>query len=299
MNDQTLDLGELAGPVLVFGGLYSNLEATEALLAEAAARGVPPSHMICTGDVVAYCGDPQATVDRVREAGIAVLAGNVEQQVAADAEDCACGYNTGSACDVLSVTWYNYARQAVDTDTKAWMATLPAALRFTLDGQSIAAVHGAPSHTSRHLFASADDETLAAEIDLTACDGIAAGHSGLPFVRVVDGRLWLNAGVVGMPANDGTPRVWYAVVDIEAGGISVALRALDYEYRTAAAKMRSRGLPGAYADALETGLWPDMDILPAAQRAVCGIPITPNRTIWRPSRRAVEKPERRAVNAVL
>ena len=30
------------GPALLFGGPYSNLEATQAVLAEAARRGIPP-----------------------------------------------------------------------------------------------------------------------------------------------------------------------------------------------------------------------------------------------------------------
>ncbi|MDH3791615.1 MAG: metallophosphoesterase, partial [Rhodospirillales bacterium] len=58
-----LDLGAFDEPVLVFGGPYGNLQATRALLDEAARRGIAPSRLLCTGDVVAYCADPQATVD--------------------------------------------------------------------------------------------------------------------------------------------------------------------------------------------------------------------------------------------
>jgi len=86
MND--LDLGELSGPVLVFGGPYSNLEAARAIRAEAARLGVPPARTICTGDVVAYCADPGATVALVRDWGIAVVMGNVEESLGAGAGDC-------------------------------------------------------------------------------------------------------------------------------------------------------------------------------------------------------------------
>jgi hypothetical protein len=41
-------------PVMVLGGLYSNLEATRAALAEAARLAIPADRIICTGDVVAY-----------------------------------------------------------------------------------------------------------------------------------------------------------------------------------------------------------------------------------------------------
>ena len=46
------------GPVLVFGGPYSNLEATRAVLDAAARRGIPGRRILCTGDVVAYAAEP-------------------------------------------------------------------------------------------------------------------------------------------------------------------------------------------------------------------------------------------------
>ena len=43
----------LDGPALIFGGPYSNLQATAAVLAEAARLGIPAAHIICTGDLIA------------------------------------------------------------------------------------------------------------------------------------------------------------------------------------------------------------------------------------------------------
>ncbi|WP_249674871.1 metallophosphoesterase [Acidocella sp. C78] len=71
------------GPVLVFGGCYSNLQATRALLDAARAHGIPPERMICTGDVVAYGADPQACADLIRGHGIATVMGNCEEQLGA------------------------------------------------------------------------------------------------------------------------------------------------------------------------------------------------------------------------
>jgi len=62
---QIRDLGQLDGPVLLFGGPYSNLQATRAMRAEAQRRGIAPAACICTGDVVAYCGDAAATVAEI------------------------------------------------------------------------------------------------------------------------------------------------------------------------------------------------------------------------------------------
>jgi len=77
------DLGALAGPVLVFGGPYGNLEACDALLAAAERHGIDGRNAICTGDVVAYGADPQAVVDRLRAWGCAIVMGNCEESLAA------------------------------------------------------------------------------------------------------------------------------------------------------------------------------------------------------------------------
>ena len=55
------DLGVLDGDVLLFGGAYSNLQATWALMGQAHARAIAADHVICTGDIVAYCGAPART----------------------------------------------------------------------------------------------------------------------------------------------------------------------------------------------------------------------------------------------
>lgn len=275
-----LDIGRLDGPVLVFGGPYGNLEAAEAMRAEATRLGIPPARTICTGDVVAYCADPGATVALIRDWGIAVVMGNVEESLGAAAEDCACGFTPGSACATLSAQWYAHAESQITADDRSWMAALPRLVRFRLGGVRLAATHGAPSRINRFVFASTAAAEKRAEIARAGADGVVAGHCGLPFVDHSCGGLWCNAGTVGMPANDGTPRGWYAILARAGDGISVALRPLVYDFGRAAAKMRQAGLAEAYARALVTGLWPPVDFLPARERAASGREILPSATRW-------------------
>ncbi len=264
------DLGPLEPPVLVFGGAYSNAEALDALMAAAARRGISADRIVFTGDAIAYASDPQTVVDALRTAGIAAIAGNVEQQIAAEQDDCACGYRPGSTCDLLSRQWYEYAFAQVDDAARAWMRALPDWLRFTIDGRRFVAVHGLPSRINGYAFASTPAATLDAEIGRTEADAVVCGHSGIPFTRAIGAKLWLNAGVVGMPANDGTPRTWFATIEREREALTIRFASLNYDHAAAAQKMRARGLPAVYASAIETGLWPDLDILPAAEREAAG-----------------------------
>jgi predicted phosphodiesterase/uncharacterized Fe-S cluster-containing radical SAM superfamily protein len=268
------------GPVLVFGGPYSNLEATEAVLAEAARRGIPPRRILCTGDIVAYAADAGATLDLVRRSGIAAIMGNCEESLGGDAGDCGCGYAEGSACDRLATEWYAHARRGLDAEQRAWMAALPRRLDIALGGKRLAVVHGSVRQINRFLFASTPAAVKREELDAARCDGVIAGHCGIPFSEVIDGKLWHNAGAVGMPANDGTPLVWFSVLTPAPDGIDIEHAALAYDHGAAAAKMRAARLPEGYAAALETGLWPSCDVLPAAELAARGAPLAPGRVRW-------------------
>jgi predicted phosphodiesterase len=275
------DLLQPDGPLLVFGGPYSNLEATRAVLAEALRRDLPPERIVCTGDVVAYCADPAETVALIRDSGIHVVMGNCEEAFAQSAADCGCGFEEGSACAALAVAWYRYADRVLDRDARAWMGQLPRRIDIALGGRRLAVVHGGTSEINKFVFASATEADLVREIDGTGCDGVVAGHCGLPFTRIVRRRLWHNAGVVGMPANDGTPRVWYSILRWDADAISIEHRPLDYDWRSASAKMRGAGLPAGYSEALATGLWPSCDILPLAERERRGQPLDAPTYRWR------------------
>ncbi len=274
------DLGLLDGPVLVFGGPYGNLEASRALLTAAEALGIPASRVICTGDVVAYGADPQAVVDLVRDWGCAVVMGNCEESLAADAEDCGCGFADGSACAALSAQWFAASRRDLDNESKRWMGGLPRQGDFTLAGRRLAAIHGGVARINDFIFASTPAAQKESEINTAGADGVIAGHCGLPFTDIVGGRLWHNSGALGMPANDGTARVWFSVLTPTSQGIEIAHHALAYDHASAAAKMLTRGYPAEYAACLSSGLWPSCDILPPAERAARGRALAPAPCLW-------------------
>lgn len=263
------DLGTLRGLLLVFGGVYSNLQALEALQALAGELGLPPSQIICTGDIVAYCAQPEACVQAIRDWGIHCIAGNVEVQLREGQEDCACDFVDGGRCEGFSQMWYPYARAHTSEAALAWMHGLPDYLRFRYAGRTAAVVHGSYAYRSAYRFASSPWAEKAEDFAATGADLILAGHSGLPFCQEQDGKIWINSGALGMPANDGTSRVWYALLD-DAEGFSCAIRPLTYSHETASQLMDAAGLPKAYAQTLRDGYWDNCEILPAEETGAQG-----------------------------
>ena len=261
------DLGVLDGPILVFGGPYSNLQATMALFERATSLGIPASNLICTGDVVAYCADPVETVAATRDSGCAVVAGNCEKQLAANALDCGCGFDEGTTCDLLSAGWYGLANAAVGAQDRAWMAQCPDIVTFRHQGARYAVIHGGVRDVARFIWSSSPESVLTAEWcaleDIVGpVDHIFAGHSGIPFERKTSRGRWINAGVIGMPPHDGAEQTRYAVLD----GGEVLFHRLEYVVDGAVAAMQAAGLVQGYDTGLRRGYWPSEDVLPEELR---------------------------------
>ncbi len=258
------DLGTLEGPVLCFGGPYSNLAATEALLQRA--ESLPKSNVICGGDLVAYCGQAAETVDVLRRHGGPILAGNCEKQLAAGALDCGCGFEAGTTCDLLSAGWFAHTNSAIGPATRDWMAGLPDIITFRQGAVKSAVIHGGVTDISRFLWSTSPEAAFRQEIaaleDLVgSVDHIIAGHCGIGFEREIDGRRWINMGTIGMPAHDGTPDGHYVTLHP-----TPEFHRLAYDWRASQLAMQKVGLTQGYERALETGYWPSEEVLPPELR---------------------------------
>jgi predicted phosphodiesterase len=245
------------------------LRALTALRARAAALGIDPAHTICTGDVVAYCAEPEETIAAIRAWGCHVVAGNCEEQLAAGADDCGCGFAEDSACNDLAKSWYAFASGRVSAESSRRMAALPGFMTFSVAGWRFRVIHGGVACINRFVFAS-QGTLIAAELAAAGTDIVIAGHAGLPFIKRIGERIWFNPGVIGIPANDGTPQVCYGLIDVGGNEVSMSLRRLTYDHVGAAAATKDAGHANAYAQALVSGLWPSLDVLPRRERAARG-----------------------------
>ncbi|MGI9318753.1 MAG: metallophosphoesterase family protein [bacterium] len=267
------NLHHLAGPVVVFGGPYSNFQATQAMLNEADRLGIPPTNVICNGDLVAYCADPEDTVNLIKDWGINVVKGNCEESIGDQADDCGCGFTEDSLCSLLSAEWYNYSKTKISKTNQIWMSRLPEMIKFNIGPTSFAVIHGGVQDISEFVFASSATDQKCKDISAMAVDCIIGGHCGIPFGHQVKSGFWLNTGVIGMPANDGTRDGWYMLLQPDETGVVSSWHRLPFDATSAAESMRLAGLGDSYRKALLTGLWPSMDILPHTEQSKRGEPL--------------------------
>lgn len=261
-------LGTLMGPVIAYGGALGNLAALGALLREATRAGIPGDRVISTGDIAGTCAQPAECIAATRAYGHHVVAGHIERQLAAGAGESGGGFPLGSHSARLAVPGWRFTDAQVDARQRDWMETLPDALVFAHEGRRWAVIHGGFTNPARFLWPSSPEaafrqEITAIEAATGPVDGVISGHCGIAFQRLIGGVVWLNAGVIGLPPNDGRRGGRYVRLDADGARI---LR-LDYDPAPAFAAMVSAGLARGWDLALMTGRWPTEDILPEEMKS--------------------------------
>jgi len=191
------------GPLMVFGGPYSNLEATRAVLGEAARLEISADRIICTGDVVAYGADPAATVALMRGSARHVVMGNCEQSIAAGSADCGCGFPTGSTCERLSAAWFALATRELNADARAWMADLPRRIDIEIGGCRLAVIHGGVDIVNRFVFASSARAIKLEEIRRQGLTGSLPVTAACHSLRRSTGSHGITLAPLGCPRTTG------------------------------------------------------------------------------------------------
>jgi hypothetical protein len=99
-------------------------------------------------------------------------------------------------------------------------------------------------------------------------DVIVCTHTGLYWHRRLgSGRHVVNAGVIGRPANDGRTNVWYTIVGVRNGEVSVEFVPVVYDHHRLASEMRREKLPEEFVATILSGWWTTcLEILPAKER---------------------------------
>jgi predicted phosphodiesterase len=252
--------------IAFFGGIYSNAHGLSAALKDARGRGVDAIHAL--GDFGGFGPHPDRIFPMLLDAGVQCIQGNYEESLSSGAEDCHCGY-TDPRDNHFAALSYGYTSENTSPDWKRWMAGLPKTRRLDVGGRKVLLVHGSPRRINEFLWESTSPapflEKLLADAD---ADVLVCTHTGLHWQRrLPSGRLVVNAGVLGRPANDGRTNVWYALASF-GRDVSVEFVPVPYETELLAREMAAAKLPDEFIETVRTGWWTTcLEILPAKERA--------------------------------
>ncbi|MEQ8472209.1 MAG: hypothetical protein RIC35_13540 [Marinoscillum sp.] len=90
-------------------------------------------------------------------------------------------------------------------------------MSFQYAEKDVFVLHGSFFNTSEFIFKSTAWGIKQGNFEAASANVILAGHCGVPFHDLQSDKYWFNAGVIGMPAIEGTTRVWYMILDDQDG----------------------------------------------------------------------------------
>lgn len=233
----------------VLSDIHGNLPALEAVIADARARGCDA--FVNLGDILSGPLWPRETAELLMALDWPTLAGNQDRALVSLSPE------RMGASD-------HFARARLGERQLAWLQSLPATLDYTPD---IFLCHGTPDSDSDYLLEEVGEsgaypasparvrEALSGRSERL----ILCGHSHIPRVLWLEGRIVANPGSVGLPAfsdeephfhvmETGSPYARYLIAeDGDVDPIDVA-----YDFVAASEKARSEGRRD-WAFALRTG----------------------------------------------
>jgi putative phosphoesterase len=202
---------------LIMSDIHSNIVALEAIWA----REHDADAIYCAGDLVDYGPRPREVLDWVRAHNVVCVQGNHDRHVAATwAEDDLWRLPDGA------LHWRHHnARRLVATDAH-FLAALPEAVTFNLDGIQYGMTHGYRDYDlilHRHAYRA----FCAQRFPGVTIDRLVLGHTHRQAVMVLGKQeQWLNPGSVSYRRPDDPDQEAHYMV-IEDG--QVALRSVPYD----------------------------------------------------------------------
>lgn len=252
--------------IALFSDIHANLPALEAVLKDIDAR--KPDALYCLGDLVGYNIWPNEVIEEIKKRGIPTLAGNYDQGVGRNSDDCGCAYKTkeDKAMGAMSIA---YSNARIHDEKRQYLRTLPAhiKLEFEWDNErfSILFVHGSPRKINEYLFEDREEKSMRRIMQDAGAQILCFGHTHKPYHRKFellpenDSRYFIhavNTGSVGKP-KDNDPRACYCLLHLnektnlkDPDFLQVEFVRVAYNVEKAARAIEESVLPDAYADML-------------------------------------------------
>jgi predicted phosphodiesterase len=235
----------------IFGDIHGNLEALQAVLADAQEQGC--AHHVCLGDIVGYGANPSECLETVRALNCPTVRGNHDE-----------GAANQSRLDDLNPLAQNallWTRDQLTPEQRIWLSELKL-LRQVRDFTIVHATLDSPgswAYVTNRFDAMASFSYQFTQLcfyghthapRIFEKDDVVRGARGLEAHLQRGTKYFVNAGSVGQ-SRDGDWRAAYAIYDVPTS--HVVIRRVEYDLTTAMNKILAAGLPSLLAERLPLG----------------------------------------------
>jgi len=221
--------------------IHGNLEAFDSVLQDI--KRLKLDKIMCCGDIVNYCANPNEVIDLLKENKVICVQGNHDIH-AVDMKE----MDKFNAFAQKGLRWTNLV---LKKESKDFLKNLPKVYRGEIDGRRLIFVHGSLENPWwDYVYPNTNESILKNYLEKSKAHVIVCGHTHLPFIKRVDGRLVVNCGSVGQP-RDHNNKASYCVLDTHS--LRAHINRVEYDIDSVAKKIISAGLPGYLAERLSVG----------------------------------------------
>jgi putative phosphoesterase len=228
--------------------VHGNLAALKQVILELRRDGA--GVILNAGDNVGYSSKPDECVELLRRENVRGCMGNYDDAAAFNRPECGCG----GVCSIdgmkireASLRW---TQVNISGETRKYLSLLPQKLETAAGGADILVIHGGIDAINDRIEES-DAEGLSRIAGQTGAEIIVMGHTHIPFVKKLGGKILVNPGSVGRPFDD-DPRASYGLLDTD-NGAKIELRRTEYDVEGNIRSLIAAGLPADIGFALRNG----------------------------------------------
>ena len=237
--------------IALFGDIHANLEALEAVLADAESQGV--TDYVCTGDIVGYNADPVACLERVRAMDCPTVKGNHDEESST--------HHSLDNMNPVAATALEWTRAQLSEEQRIWLTRL----RMVRQVADFTVVHSTLDQPAHWNYVTNRFDAMS-NFSYQFTQVCFHGHTHVPRVYIKADKVmevpaesiaiepgakyFINVGSVGQP-RDGDWRACYAIYDLDSQ--VVVFRRVEYDLARTQEKIIAAGLPAMLAERIAEG----------------------------------------------
>lgn len=237
--------------IALFADIHANLEALEAVLADAQEQGC--TDYVCLGDVVGYNANPAECLERVREMGCPVVKGNHDEDAG--------GEHSLDSMNPVAAEALLWTRKQLNEEQRGWLRKL----RMVRQVEDFTIVHSSLDQPQVWNYVTNKFDAMSS-FSYQFTKICFHGHTHVPRIFSRDSKItelgadslefdeklkyFINVGSVGQPRN-GDWRACYAIYDLPSNSIN--FRRIEYDIVKTQEKIIAAGLPEMLATRLAEG----------------------------------------------
>ena len=235
----------------IFGDIHANLEALQAVLADAEQQGC--TNYVCTGDIVGYASDPNECLKIIREMDCPVVKGNHDEESTLS--------TSLDGLNPLAKQAMEWTRAQLNEDEQNFLKNM----KLVRQVADFTIVHATLDTPGSWTYVTNKFDAMAS-FSYQFTQLCFYGHTHTPRIYVksdsvepleetevnleMGRKYFINVGSTGQP-RDGDWRASYVVYDSD--NQNVTIRRIDYDIQKAQDKIIEAGLPEMLAHRLTLG----------------------------------------------